>query len=99
MRISHHGCGPVGKYCPSKFGWYKQTAFQMKMAINKAGGKYTAIEFDNLIGLTLPKTHNHAIEHGNGGRGQLPRENVDHFSSSQKEIHGPVTPGRLKSPG
>jgi hypothetical protein len=67
MRISHHGCGTMGKHSPSKFSWYKQSAFQMKMAINKAWGKYLAIEFDNLLGLTLPKTDNQAIEYGNGG--------------------------------
>jgi hypothetical protein len=88
----------MGKYSPSKFGWCKQTAFQMKMAVNKAWGQYLAIEFDNLIRLTLPKTHNHAIEYGNGVRGQLSSENVDHLSSPKKKINGPVTPGCLKSP-
>ena len=98
MRISHHGCGAMGKYCPSKFGWCEQTAFQMKMSINKPRGKYPAIEFDNLVGLTLPKTYNHTIEHSNRGRGQLSRENVDYFSSTKEKVNGPVTPGCLKSP-
>jgi hypothetical protein len=66
MGISHHRSATVGKYCSSKFTWHKEGAFQVKVAVNKSWGENGAIDFDNLLCLTVIKANNHAIEYGNG---------------------------------